>query len=98
MDFESNFSSLYFLSFVHLHCFLDSGIDVTEEEKEDSMFRAQDKINGVMVTPGGAERLETVQALRETLRGLKRTTDKAVVEFLIRSRTVLQQEMKNQSK
>ena len=69
--------------------FSDSGIDVTEEDRDTTM-------NGLTAGHSNGEPLESINVLRDTLRHLKQTTDKAVVRFLVRSREVLRDEIKNQ--
>ena len=74
--------------------FSDSGIDVTEEERENHLLM----MNGLSAGHHACEPLENINALRDTLRHLKETTDKAVVRFLIQSRDVIREEIKSQSK
>ncbi len=74
--------------------FPDSGIDVTEEDRENNLLM----MNGLTAGHNNCEPLESINALRDTLRNLKQATDKAVVRFLVRSREVLREEIKSQSK
>lgn len=55
-------------------------------------------MNGLTAGHKSCEPVESINALRDTLRHLKQTTDKAVVRFLVRSRDVLREEVKSQSK
>lgn len=55
-------------------------------------------MNGLTAGHHACEPLENINALRDTLRHLKETTDKAVVRFLVHSRDVLREEIKSQSK
>lgn len=55
-------------------------------------------MNGLAAGHNNCEQLESINALRDTLRHLKQTTDKAVVRFLVRSREALREEIKSQSK
>lgn len=55
-------------------------------------------MNGLAAGHNNCEPLESINALRDTLRHLKQTTDKAVVRFLVRSREALREEIKSQSK
>ncbi|XP_028391131.1 sporulation-specific protein 15-like isoform X2 [Dendronephthya gigantea] len=74
--------------------FSDSGIDVTEENKNENHLST---MNGLTAGHKNYEPLESINALRDTLRHLKQTTDKAVVRFLVRSRDVLREEVKSQN-
>ena len=72
---------------------------MTEETKEDQLLRAEEMMNGLSLpTNTAGKSLQSVQDLRETLGNLKRKTDKAVMQFLKRSRHVLQEEIGDQSK
>ena len=72
---------------------------MTEETKEDQLLRAEEMMNGLSLpTNAAGKSLQSVQDLRETLGNLKRKTDKAVMQFLKRSRHVLQEELGDQSK
>jgi hypothetical protein len=55
-------------------------------------------MNGLAAGHNNCEPLESINALRDVLRQLKKATDKAVVRFLVRSREVLREEIKSQSK
>ena len=74
--------------------FPDSGIDVTQEDNENTFLM----MNGLTAGHSNCEPLESINALRDMLSQLKKATDKAVVRFLIRSREVLREEIKSQSK
>ena len=67
---------------------------MTEEDRENNLLT----MNGLNAGHHACEPLENINALRDTLRHLKETTDKAVVRFLVHSRDVLREEIKSQSK